>query len=186
MDAGRAPRHPAAEGARRSEALPAARPATAAVGFRRKVPGAAMKTLLLSTQSSGAVTRGRASDAIASVLNCLRSAGHRHRSEPRTPHLPLDTHFIDERGAPVRLGNFFGRRPVLLVARLLHAAPCCAARFSAGWSSGLRPLSTAARAAISTWSPSASIPRTRRRRSREARLLFRRYSRVSKRTAGTF
>jgi protein SCO1/2 len=54
--------------------------------------------------------------------------------------LPLDTIFRDETGASVRLGSYFGRRPVLLVP-VYYTCPMLCSQILSGVVSGLRPLS---------------------------------------------
>lgn len=54
--------------------------------------------------------------------------------------LPLDTVFHDEQGAPVKLGSFFGKRPVLLVP-VYFTCPMLCSQVLHGVVAGLRPLS---------------------------------------------
>ncbi len=53
--------------------------------------------------------------------------------------LPLDTVFRDESGASVRLGSYFGKRPVLLVP-VYFRCPMLCSQILSGVVSGLRPL----------------------------------------------
>ena len=54
--------------------------------------------------------------------------------------LPLDTVFRDESGASVRLGAYFGKRPVL-IAPVYYTCPMLCSQILSGVVSGLRPLS---------------------------------------------
>jgi protein SCO1/2 len=54
--------------------------------------------------------------------------------------LPLETIFRDESGAPVRLGNYFERKPVLLTP-VYYTCPMLCSQILSGVVAGLRPLS---------------------------------------------
>lgn len=56
--------------------------------------------------------------------------------------LPLDTIFRDEQGSEVRLGDFFHKRPVLLVP-VYYTCPMLCSQVMSGVVAGLRPLSLA-------------------------------------------
>ena len=54
-------------------------------------------------------------------------------------HLPLDARFLDESGAEVRLGSFFGERPVVL-ALVYYECPMLCTQVLNGLTSSLRAL----------------------------------------------
>ena len=50
-----------------------------------------------------------------------------HIDQKLNHQVPLDLPFVDETGREVRLGEYFGKRPVIL-ALVYCSAPCCAPR----------------------------------------------------------
>ena len=83
--------------------------------------------------------------------------------------VPLDLPFVDETGRQVTLGDYFGKRPVVL-ALVYYECPMLCTQVLNGLVSALGVLNVRGRAASSTSSPSASTrrkaPGSRRRRRR--------------------
>ncbi|HEX5183463.1 MAG TPA: SCO family protein [Allosphingosinicella sp.] len=74
--------------------------------------------------------------AVAALFLCLPAAASAQAIQPSAfasfqfrqhpgAHLPLDAALRDEGGRPVRLGAYFGRRPVILILEYLHCPNLC-------------------------------------------------------------
>jgi protein SCO1 len=65
-------------------------------------------TLLLALLAAGAWAQGRAAQKVPPSLEGVRI------EQKLDAQVPLDLHFLDETGKDVRLGDYFGRKPIIL------------------------------------------------------------------------
>lgn len=104
--------------------------------MRRTVPGLTLSVLLLSAGAAGA----RPESMIVpgnTMPGPLKEVRYNQRLGEQ---VPLDLPFRDEAGRPVRLGDYFGHRPAILVLAYYHCPMLCDMVLQAA-ETGLKPLS---------------------------------------------
>ena len=89
------------------------------VSFALSVPQAAAQ---MASGPAGAGFKREAGVPASQVPPALRAIGFDQNIDQ---HVPLDTMFRDESGAAVRLGDYFGRRPVVLVFAYFDCPMLC-------------------------------------------------------------
>ena len=103
----------------------------------RTRPAALLAMALLVGQLSGlATTRAQAQQPSSLLPSSLEGVTFEQRLGA---DLPLDAPFLDETGAPVELGDFYGERPVVL-ALVYYECPMLCTLVLNGLSTALRPV----------------------------------------------